>query len=357
MSRLLPARARALACALAALVALPGCTPLLAVDERALVLALAIDRGPCPGGVTATAQWYSSAPSLMIGGKLRAETKSACARTLNAAITALRGHSHRYLAFGATNLILLGAGEASDGVGGSLDFAWRDGSLPAAAQVAVVDGRAGDLLARPEDEAAFPLSTRLTDAVRSNLASTPTPLWRFVARRYGLPGDAWAPMLAPTAGGVRDAGVAAFAAGHMVAHLTGPAATAFGWLTKLGGYGDLEVTKGRSAAATPIALRVVDRSLGRSCRDGAPVITLALQTRVRQGEGVRLRGRDATGLEAMAARAAWRDTALALRDLIDSGTDPVGLRTFGCRPGALTAPATRVGLRVTVTVRPDEREA
>ncbi len=335
-------------------VALTGCTPLLAIDQRSLVMAVALDRAPC--GIRATGQWYSSAPSLMISGKMGPQTESACGATADAAVSALRREAHRYLDFGITNLILLGRPLAETDPNRTLDLLWREGDLPESADVAVADGEARSLLFPASKENAFLLYTRLTDAYLTNMATTPIPLWRFVARRHGLPGDAWAPMLETSGAGARSVGVAAFRGGRMVAVLRGSQAAAFGWLTKQGGYSDLDVSLS-VPTAVPLAFRVVRSRLRRSCAGPAPALALTLYTRLRQGEGVRLRGRDPSDLSRQAALAAWRDTAAAVRTLVDAGADPLGLRSSGCPGTSLARPVRTVGLTVHVRVRPDEREA
>jgi hypothetical protein len=350
--RLLRQRGRAALAIAAALVALTGCTPLLAIDDRAMVLAIALDREAC--GIQATAQWYSSAPSLMISGQMRPETESACGATASAAVSALRARSNRFVDFGVTNLVLVGRPLAEADPSRALDLVWRDGDLPESAELAVADGEAHSLLSNPGREQGFSLYTRLIQASFTNTGDTPIPLWRFMSRKWGLPGDAWAPLLQSTETGARSVGVAAFSGGRMVAALEGPQANAFSWLTKSGGYSDLDAVPGTSV---PVALRVLRSRLNRRCAGRTPALTLTLDARLRQGEGVRLRGRDASGLSRLAAEAAWRDTAGALRTLVDARSDPLGLRTMGCPGTSLGHPVRTVALTVHVHVLPDEREA
>lgn len=356
MSRVQGHRRRAWLVAVAAVAALlTGCTPLTAIDQRALVLALAFDVGNCPGGIRATAQWYGSPPSLALRGSERAESQSACGDDVDNAVERLREHAKRYLDFGVTNLILIGSQLARQ-VQPTVDLVWREGELPETAQVMVVDGQAAEVLLDAQDENAFLLYTRSIDSQASNTAMTPMTLWRFEGRRWGLPGDAWAPVIAMAGSTVRSRGVALFDHGHLATILEGRPAAAFGWLTKIGGYSDVDLS-GPHMPNASIGLRVLSRGLRRTCVGGLPVVDLTLRTRLRAGDTVRLRGRDDRGLQRIASEVAWQDVSTAIRSGLAAGSDPVGLRSMGCVAHSADALPTRLQLRVHVQIQPDEREA
>jgi hypothetical protein len=346
---------RATVAALAASTLLTACTPLLSVDQRALVVAVAIDRGPCPG-VRMTAQWYASSPSLSVAGGIRPETESACAATTAEAAQALRARTHRHLDLAVAGLVLVGRSLARHGLGGVLDSLWREGDLPETVQIATVDGTAATLLqGSAEGEQGFLLTTRLVDSFASNTGSVPIVLWRFVQRLGRWPGDAWTPLLAPSPGTVTDVGVAVYRGARLAGVLAGDQATAFAWLAKGEGAPDLRVPPAGGTRA--MTLRITSHRVRRRCSGSMPALDLDLRARVREGAAVRVRERDIGPLETAAARAAYAQTAATLRALIGVASDPLDLGALACGGDQASAPTRAVALTVHVAIRPDERRA
>jgi hypothetical protein len=334
---------------------LTGCTPLLSVDQRAQVVALAVDRSPSEPPVQVTAQWYGSTPSQFVKAGIEPMVQSAAGDGLAQALSHLRAESDRFLDFSFADLVLMGERQARRGLAGAMDDLWRMGEMPETAQVAVVKGRAADLLLSPgHQEAGYLLYTRLAQALTVNLTAVPIPLWRFLSRLHSPGVDPWAPLLAVTPEGFRQVGVALFHQDHMTGAAYGEEATALGWLLKPGGFGDLRVPQVR-VEGEPVSLRVMSRTLRVSCQAQGAFLDLTLRTRPRQYWGLKLREQTAAPLERLAASDAWHTVAAALRTTFQAHSDVLGLVRTGCRPAPGDGLA--VALTVHVTVYPDEREA
>lgn len=332
-----------------------ACSPLQAVEQRALVVAIALDAGPGPGTVAVTTQWYTSTPKTALSNDVMPETQSAVASSTAAALREVGAETHSRLDFGIVNMILVGNALASRGVRGPVDPLFRNGDLPETAQVAVVKEQASALLTHPPtNEQGYLLFRRYAEALYDNETAEPIPLWKFLSRVDNPGVDAWAPLLVPVAARYRDVGLAAFHDDRMVASIERPLATALGWLLKPGGYGDLDVSAIVSGGE-PVALRVITRTVSVGCWAGRPRIRLALKTRIREGAGLRVRDRNIAPLEELAADAARDQVGSALTTLARKRADLLGLGRLACAHAGHGRQST--DLTVRVIVYSDEREA
>jgi hypothetical protein len=334
-----------------------GCTSLLSVDQRALLVGLALDRAPSGHGVEVTASWYNSTPAKSVQGQIEPETSGASGASMEEAFHNLQTGTQRHLDFNAVTVVLVGEALARQGLDAPMDYLWRQGFLPESAEVAVARGTAASILnTQPEREPAYRVFTRLDESEYTANGSVPDPLWRFVSRmETPTPAaDPWAPLLQATpTTGFRDVGVAIFRRDRLVGELSGGTVAALSWMLKPGGMEDLVLTHLR-AHGEPVVFNVLSRRYHLGRAGDRLRLSLYLTVRPMQGYGVRVQERDVRPLERAAALQAFRDAARLLHRLSAAGADPLGFRRL---VGTSGWPGTAVELTTRVRIFADERVA
>ena len=363
--------------ALAVALALPlaGCTQLLSVNEQALVVGAALDRGPTAGSVTVTLQWFHAMSTTegqqggggggTGGGAGSGGTplvvRSGTGPDVAAAVQAVQDQAERRVSLAILNAVLLGRGLAAEGAAAPLDFFFRSPEVSELAQVGVVDGSAEDLLAHPpEGSSAFDLARRLEIARASPLGALPIPLWEFLALAATPYRAGWAPLLREGPGGSwQVVGTALFRAGRLVGTLDPEETTTLGWLLGRGGYGDLLLPRLRRDGEA-VSLRVRGRRLALSCwSPRAASLSLQLTAEPADGPGLEVASGVPPALAAAATAQATQDVHQLLQALQADDADVLG---FGERLRERDPQAAagwpeafrrlRVAVQVSVAIRP-----
>lgn len=228
---------RGAAVALGALLALPltGCWNNRAIEHRAIVLVLGIDRGrdgnlvtlfqiPTPQALTGFTNGGSRGPtSFVIQGE---------GPTVGKAATFAQAKSDRELFFGQTQLILFSAALTPAELESAANYLARVGPLDKTAFVAVTPVSVSDVLSYEPHAARFSALYFATlfscnTCQEVGLART---LWDF-EQRYVTPGsDNWLPVIAPSGGDYLVSQVAIYRGPSLVLSLSPAQTVYFGYL-------------------------------------------------------------------------------------------------------------------------------
>ena len=353
-----------------------GCSQLLSVGRNAVVLGVALDAAA--PGLRATVQMYHhGGPSGQTGagggggGAGGGGTGQPVVLTLQGsgpdfaqAMLGVQAQTDVRLGFWSTDLVLVGESVARSGVRGPLDALLRDGEFSLRAQVAVVEGDAGQLLQAPQPAgSAVEIGERLKDSVSTNTGSIPIPFWRFMARVTTPYRAAWAPVLVQTAQGYRAAGTAVFRADRLTGVLGPHRSRALGWVLRNGGFEPLSL---ETAGNGTVTLDVLGRRLRLHLHGpDSGTLTLTLVTRIHQAPGLTLRSTSPPRtLEQEASAAATRQLRAAVASLQADGADVLGFGALERQrdPAAVADwPAVfsrmHIALDVTVRIQPGGRLA
>ncbi|MCL6522901.1 MAG: spore germination protein, partial [Firmicutes bacterium] len=188
-------RGSALLLLLALLLGTAGCGDVEDIDKRALVVALALDAAP-GGALRLTVQFPAAGDNFTGGGgggtggrmgggqgtTAGAVTLQARAASWSEAVAALARRTGRALDLRTVDAVLVGEALARRGITDLVGALLREPAISKTADVLLVRGQAGALLASRPPQGTAPMATRLSRLVRNGLTRTvtdarPVALW------------------------------------------------------------------------------------------------------------------------------------------------------------------------------------
>lgn len=348
---------------------LAGCAELTDIDQKALVVGVALDSGSAPDTNVVGIQYLvpgqgqGGQGGAVLGGATSAQpgqgvTVCDQATSVGAALQDLRDETERLIYLGNLGVIAVGQALAQQDVVSALNYFLRDGQVAEATQLVVVQGRACAFLQNRTSATSsnsLALYEYMSAAERATFPASPNVLWRFLSGLLSPAEASYAPLVGTSEQGApfRVLGTAFFLRGRLVGQAQGYHAAGFDWLLKKSGYPDALVNL--PGSSRPVSVHV--RSVARRIRVLGPAhvaLTMRFNTTVREG-GVTLDARDLGPLQASIGNQLQSQIRALLDQLQAQGTDVLGIgdRVLARYPGeAGDWPAvfshTKIDLRVQV---------